>query len=339
MKRERLPWRTIVGGFLVAIGLLAGLVYVVGVSAVLAVLASADRVAVLAVLGMALVWMFAWSVSLYLVLGTLAVPTSIPRSFLLYTNVLFANDVAPFSVVGAEPIAALLVSRATGSTYERSFAAVASVDVLNFLPAPAFAAFGLLYFVVTATLGKAVEVVVGSLLGIFVLLGVGGYLGWRYRYHLADALLAAVVAVERRVARRTSTVRLPDPDLLERRVRTLLDALDRVAADRRTLLLGVGASTVGWTVLASTLWVALWAVGHPVPIEAPLFIVPLTTVTDLVPLPGGVGSVDAALVLLLVATTGVPAATATAAVLLHRAASFLLPVVLGGVAVAVVQTT
>ncbi|MFB6170477.1 MAG: flippase-like domain-containing protein [Haloarculaceae archaeon] len=331
--------RAIVLGFLVAMVVLAILVYVVGLSEVLTALSAANRFAVVAVFGLSLLWMFAWSYSLHLVLGTLDSDTSVSRSFLVYTNVLFANGVAPFSVLGAEPLAALFVSRATRTSYERGFAAVASVDVLNFLPAPAFAMFGLLYFVVTTTLGKAIEIVILSLLVIFFLLVFGGYVGWRYRERLATKLFRYVVIFEQWLASRLPRVRLPPPELLERQIRTGLESLDRVAADRRTLLLSLTASTFGWMLLSATLWVALWAVGSPVPVEAPLFIVPLVTVTDLVPLPGGVGSVDTALVVLLVATAGVPAASATAAVLVHRAASFLLPIVVGGVAVALVQSS
>lgn len=339
MKRERPSSSAIVLGFLVAIGVLAVLVYVVGINEVLTALSAANRVAVVTVFGLAFVWMFAWSYSLYLVLGTLEYETSVLRSFLVYTNMLFANNVAPFSVLGAEPIAALFVSRATRTSYERSFAAVASVDVLNFLPAPAFALFGLLYFAITATLGKAIEIVVVSLLVIFLLLVFGGYVGWRYREQLAEQLFRSIVIVERWFAARLPKVRFPPPELIERRIRTGLESIDRVAADRRTLLRSVSASTIGWMILSMMLWVSLWAVGYRVPIEAPLFIVPLVTVTDLVPLPGGVGSVDTALVVLLVATTGVPAASVTAAVLVYRAASFLLPIVVGGVAVALVQTS
>lgn len=334
----RLRPTTLVAGFLLAALILGGLVAVVGVGDVVATLATANRVALVGLLGLSLLWTLAWSVPMHLVLGTLGVQTSLRRSVLVYANLMFANDVAPFSVLGAEPIATVLVSRGTRTTYERSFAAVTSVEVLNFLPAPAFAVFGLLYFVVTTTLGKAVEVVVLSLMGIVVLFLVIGAVSWAYRESLATAVVGHVARLEARLARRLPRVRLPAPDVLRGRIDTVLETLELVASDRRTLVVGGAASTVGWAVYASMLWLALWAVGHPVPVEAPLFVVPLATVTDIVPVPGGVGSVDAVLVVLLVATTGVPAAAATAAVLVYRAASYLFPILVGAVAVAVLQS-
>lgn len=329
MNPERPSWASTVGGFLVASGVLFVLVYVVGIGEVLSELATVDPALLLGLAGIAVAWMFAWSCSLHLVLTTLGTDTTVRRSFLVFSTVLFANNVAPFSVLGAEPFAALLVSRGTGSSYERSFATVTSVDVLNFLPAPAFAVFGLVYFAVTATLGTAIEVVILSLLAIFVLLVLGGSVGWRYRRQLAAGLLGRIVVVERRLAHRVPWVPLPEARTIEERIAAVLEGLERVAASRRTLAFGVAASTVGWTLLSTALWLALYAVGYAVPIESPLFVVPLVTVTDLVPFPGGVGSVDAALVLLLVATTGVPAAAATAAVIVYRSASLLFPILVG----------
>jgi hypothetical protein len=249
----------------------------------------------------------------------------------------YLYQVVPLSVLGAEPIAALLVARGTDSSYERSFAAVASADLLNFLPAPAFAAFGLLYVVVTTTLGGALAVLLVSLLALSVLLLAGGYVGWRYREALAARLLRGVAAVERRLADRLPLVRVPPPDVVARRVEEGLATLERIAADRRTLVLGLGTSTLGWLLFSTVLWLALLAVGYGVPVEVPLFIVPLVSVTDLFPLPGGAGAVDATLVLLVVGVTGVPAPAATAGVLVHRAATFLFAIVVGGTAVAVVQ--
>ena len=117
----------------------------------------------------------------------------------------------------------------------------------------------------------------------------------------------------------------------------MVDALELIAGDRTTLLVGVGTSALGWLLFASMLWLSLYAVGVIVPFSVPLLVVPLATATNFVPVPGGVGSLDAALVLLLVVTSGIPAPAATAAVIVHRSASVLLPVVVGGTSAAVLR--
>ncbi|MFB6073422.1 MAG: YbhN family protein [Haloarculaceae archaeon] len=335
----RPSWLLIVGSLAVALVLLAVLVSVVGVGDVFATLASANRVALVGLLVLALLWILAWGYSLFLVLRALAVPASIARSFLLYAVMLFVGTIVPFSVIGAEPIAAMIVARRGGTTYERGLAAVASVGVLNYLPAPVLAVVGLAYFVATATLGLRTELSVLSLLAVTLLVLVAGVLAWRYRHRLSVALLAAVTVIERPLARRLPGVRLPDPEHLACRAEAVVESIDRIAADRRLLLVGACTSVAGWLSLAVALWLSLWAVGAGVTLGSTLFVVPLATVTDFVPLPGGVGSVDAALVLLVVAATGVPAATATAAVLVYRAATLLLPLLVGGVAALALQFT
>ena len=339
MKTESVPARAILLGFLAAAVVLYALVGVVGVSDVVAALAAADRLTVGAVFAVALCWMATWSYTLYLVFGVLDVPASRRRAALVYLNVLFANQVAPFSVGGGEPIAALLVSRATRTNYETALLSVVSTDVINYLPAPAFAFLGLVSVAATTTVGGSLEVVASSLLGVSALLAVGGVLAWRYRRWLEVRAVAALVSLQRVTVRVIPNARLPSPADLRARVGSFVDGLERVAADRRVLVLGVGSSALGWLLQATALWLSLSAVGATVRPAVPVFVVSLVTVTDLVPLPGGVGSVDAALVLLLVAVTGVSAATATAAALVFRSATLLFSVVLGGAAVAILQLT
>ncbi|MFC4552771.1 MULTISPECIES: lysylphosphatidylglycerol synthase transmembrane domain-containing protein [Halorussus] len=339
MKTNSVSARTILVGFLAAAVVLYVLVGVVGVSEVVAALATADRLTVGAVFAVALCWMTAWSYTLYLVFGVLDVSASRRRATLVYLNVLFANQVAPFSVGGGEPIAALFVSRATRANYETALLSVVSTDVINYLPAPAFAFLGVLYVGATTTVGQQLEVVAGTMLGISALLAVGGGLAWRYRRWLEVRAVGALVALQRVTVRVVPSVRLPSPADLQARIGTFVDGLERVAADRRVLALGIGSSALGWLLQATALWLSLSAVGAGVRPAIPVLVVSLVTVTDLVPLPGGIGSVDAALVVLLVALTGLPAATATAAALVFRSATLLFPIVLGGATVAALQLT
>lgn len=329
-------WKVVLG-VAGSIALLVGLLYVVGPAAVAEALATADPRALTGVFVFAAVWMVAWSRPLYLVVRLLGVPITRVRSFLVFASIMLVNNVAPFSVVGAQPFAALLVSRYTGESYERSFAAAASVDVLNYLPAPFLAVSGLLYFAVTTSLGRTVEAVSFSLAALFVLAFVGGVAVWRRRRRIADAIPHLVVWVDSRIGPYLPGFLRSDAVGAERRVDAAVEALEQVAEDRPTLVAGLGASAVGWVLFASMLWLALYAVGAAVPVVVPLFVVPLATVMDVVPTPGGVGSEDATLVLLLVLTTGVPAATATAGVVLHRIASVLFPVAVGGASVATLR--
>ncbi|MFB6077933.1 MAG: YbhN family protein [Halarchaeum sp.] len=323
-------------GFVAAIAALVALVSVVGVSGTLAEITTVRPLVLLALLACTLGWLAAWSYTLHRVLSSLGTGRawSYRRSLLLYAATTAVNNVAPFSVAGAEPVSAFLVSRHTRSSYERGFAVIASVDLLNFVPAPAFAVLGSLYLFGGAATGGALPVGIVSLLAALAILSAVAILAWRYRYRVVTALLAVVDTVRRR-ARRDRPARASTSE----RVDVLLDTFERVAADRRAIGLGLAASTLGWALSSATLWFALYAVGYEVPVAVALLVVPLAMVADLVPTPGGIGSVDAALVLLVVTTAAVPATAATAAVFFHRASTYLLPTLLGGLALLALRLT
>lgn len=89
-------------GFAVALLLLYMLVRFVGVDDVILVLRSAQPTVVGAAFLLSLCWMATWRYTLSLVFGVLNVPTTPWHSFLVYLNVIFANNIAPFSVDGGE---------------------------------------------------------------------------------------------------------------------------------------------------------------------------------------------------------------------------------------------
>jgi hypothetical protein len=93
-------------------------------------------------------------------------------------------------------------------------------------------------------------------------------------------------------------------------------------------------ATAGQAAVAATLWVALATLGHRVPVGVVLLVVPLAKLGGLAPTPGGMGSSEAVLVMLLVATTGVGAVDASVAALLYRTTAFWLPAAVGGTATA-----
>ncbi len=76
--------------------------------------------------------------------------------------------------------------------------------------------------------------------------------------------------------------------------------LERIARTPRLLAVGVFFSAVGWLFLAPSLWLSLYSLGYAIPVEAPLFIVPLAMTASMTPLPGGSGGIDAAYIILLV---------------------------------------
>ncbi|MFD1513618.1 lysylphosphatidylglycerol synthase transmembrane domain-containing protein [Halomarina rubra] len=323
--------RATVAGFLAALGVLAVLLVFVGVDETLAAVQMADP-AILALLPVvSLAWLTAWGLSLRVVLGVIGIPISTLKAISIYTTAVFANNVTPFGQAGGEPITAFLISDATESRYETGLAAIASVDALNLFPSLSLAAVGLGYYAATATLGRQLQVAGVAVAALAVLIPLVGYAVWRRRDVVEDTLARSLTTLASGVYRLLPNRQAPTEQSIRVRVDGFFHAIERVATDRRQLVLALGFATIGWLALSTSLWLSLYALDARVPLAAALLIVPIASIASVTPLPGGLGGIEAVLITLLVPTTSVTAPTAAAAVIIHRSVTYWLPTVLGGV--------
>ena len=325
---DRLP--TIVG-FAGALVVLAVLVWFVGVDDILASLAQADFSVLAAVVGVAVLWLALWGMALKTVLGSLGAPVAAHTAILVFAAAVFSNNVTPFGQAGGEPVSALLISQAADTEYETGLAAIASVDTLHFVPSIGFA-LGAFTFVAAGAvqLGRNLLFAAGAILTLAVAFPIGAYLGWRYRYELEAAVVRAVTPIARKLGRLVPRWSAPTKAAIERRIEGFFTSIDRVAGNRRALVVATGFSALGWLALGTALWLSLFSLGYTVPFSVVMLAIPVGMVAGIAPLPGGSGAIETVLVLLLVPTAGVPSAVATSAVLLYRGATYWLPILLGG---------
>ena len=324
-------------GFLAAIAVLAALFWLVGFEDMLAALAKANRAGLVVVVAIALAWLASWGMALRTVLRILDVPSTPGRAFLVYAAATFANNVTPFGQAGGEPFSALFISRATDCEYETGLASIASVDALNFVPSIGFALTGIAYYTTITTVGRRVEVAAATVLGLAVTIPLVAFLVWQSRDRLEETAVDGFTHLGRFVGRILPRIHPPNPEGIRERIGGFFHAIERVAANRTGLATALSFSALGWLLLAVSLWTSLYALGTVVPFAILLFVVPASSVAGATPLPGGLGGVETALVLLLVPTTGISAATASAAVLIHRGATYWLPVLVGGSAAATLE--
>lgn len=128
-----------------------------------------------------------------------------------------------------------------------------------------------------------------------------------------------------------------DPRTVKRHVSGVTNEIDRLACERRQLGICLCFSALGWLVLSVAFWLSLYAVSDPVTVAVPLLVVPLSMTGNVLPLPGGVGGVEALLVALTVGTAPISLPSATAAALVYRGATLGLAVLLGGLATALLE--
>lgn len=322
---------TTIAGFAGALVVLGGLVAVVGVGDVLSALSQARTPVLLVMVGVAAIWLSSWGLVLATILESLDAPIAPAKAILVFSAAVFSNNITPFGQAGGEPFSALLISQAADSEYETGLAAIASVDTLHFIPSIALAIAGFsLGMTGSSRFSSSLTNTAILLVVLTVTLPVAAVLGWRYRYELESVVVRTVTPVIHAIWRFVPRLTEPTAESIERRIEGFFAAIERVASDRRALVLSMAFSALGWLALSTALWLALFALGYTVPYAATILVVPMGAMASITPLPGGSGAIETVLVTLLVPTAGIPWNVAVSAVLLYRGATYWLPLIVGG---------
>lgn len=335
MNREKLCATLL--GFLGAFAIFGALLYFVGVDGFLRELATADREMVVLVVLATLGWLAAWGYGLQTVLAALGVEISFREAFLVLNGAMFSNNITPFGQTGGESITALLISKVTGTEYERGLAAIASVDSLNFLPSIALALLGAGYYASQTAFGRRVQLATASIVALAVTIPVVGYVAWEKRESIQMLLTRGLTAIATRGSDTVPGLHPPTQGSVGSRVDRFIDAIERIATTRRGVAITLAASTIGWTFQMIALWFAFVAIGSSISIEVLLFVIPVGAIAGITPLPGGVGGIEATLVTLLstLPRTGVGVEATLAAVVIYRGAVYWIPVTIGGSVVSI----
>ena len=312
-------------GFVVAAVLIYLLGVVVGWQKILSTLAGAEFEWLAIACVSTIVCLAAWGKAWQVVLSVLGIDVPYRKLIVTYFAATFANYVTPLGQAGGEPFIAYVLSKDTEASYEDSLASVVTADLLNLLPFFNFAALGLGFLLLQASLPEQAETLAQGL--VILALGVPGliYVGWRHREGVEQFVLRAIEPVARRTAR-------VSVEGVRNRIDRFYVALERIASEPRKLLFAVGFSYAGWIFFALPLFFAGKTLGLPIDPLLVLFIVPASTLAGLTPLPGGVGGVEIALVVLLVALTPLAGGPAAAIALVYRVASYWFALGAGGVA-------
>jgi len=271
-----------------------------------------------------------WGLGLHLVFGLLGVSTRLQNSILLYAASGFLNAITPFGQAGGDPVTAVLFRRALGTDFETGLAAIGSLNALNRVAAVVLGSLGVGYLGSRVTVGGALRNAAVLVAGLSIVVALGLVVGWRYRHRLVSVLASFLTPLLRGGARLVPRVAPPTREGVERRGYRFVGAIDRLASDPRRLAVVFALSVAGQLAVADSLWIALSALGFDAPLAIVLLIIPIGKLAGIAPTPGGFGSSEALLAVLLISTTGVAGPLAGAAVLLYRASAFWVPSLVGG---------
>jgi hypothetical protein len=331
--RNWFPGRSVrrtAGGILLGVLVFGAYLAAVGVGDVRRVLwaVPTPRLVSLAVVG--LVPLVLWGLGLRLVLCRLDRRLRSGTAVVLFAASGFLNAVTPFGQAGGDPITAVLFGRAIGTDFETGLAAIGSLNALNRIATVVLGLLGVGYLAGRAAAGGPLRNAAVSVAGLAVAAAVALVVGWRYRHRLLAAVAAGIVRVGGAIARLVPGFDPPTVRRIERRGYRFVRAVERLAADPVRLAVVFGLSVAGHLAVAAALYVALAALGVETSLAAVLLVIPIAKLGGVAPTPGGFGSAETLLAMLLVSTAGVAPPVAGAAVLLYRGAAFWLPTLVGG---------
>lgn len=334
MTRDRAPITSVVSrsqllriavGFVVAGLLLAILAAGIGIEELRAALSTADLGWIAAACLSTCASFTAWTWSWRIILGVADVDEPFRKLLVTYAAATFGNYVTPMGQAGGEPIIAYVLARETGASYEDSFASVMTADLLNLAASFGLATLSVGVIVWRSDLPEAVEPVAGGLAAVAVGALAIATIGWRFRRSLEQSVARSLAPVVRLLPGVTI-------ETFRERLRELRTAFDRIAAEPWALVRALAVSYLGWILFVLPLYFAGRALGLAVDPLVAFFVVSASMLAGIVPSPGGLGSVEAALTGLLVALVALNPADAYAVALVYRLTTYWFALVVGGLA-------
>jgi len=312
-------------GFAVALLLVYLIGAVIGWGSTLERMRAADlwwvALAVVSTLLCLVIWGKMWQV----ILSAVGVSVTYRRVVVTFFAATFLNYVTPMGQAGGEPFIAYVLSRDTDANYEQSLASVVVTDILRLLPFFTAVGLGLGYLVIQRQLPDALENLAVLLVVLAVTLPTLVVAGWKYR----ETVKRVVIRVVSPLAKRTEMFAV---ESVRERIDRLYRYVELIADSRRSVLVSVALAYAGWVLFALPLYFSGLALELPVSLLLVAFIVPVTIVIGFTPLPGGLGAIEGALVVLLTALAAFSAADALAVTTVYRITSYWSVIAVSGVA-------
>lgn len=323
--------RRIAIGFAVAAILLSVLITVVGRGDVFQLLNTAQPgIVALGLLSgvLALTFRsFVWMRFLPLV-GTAVTRRHVGSMFLV---AMFIKYITPYGQIATEPFVAYLVSRNAEMEYEDGLAGILSADLLNYVPYYSFGFLAIIAIAIGGTVAPAIHTYLLAFGLLFVLITVLVYTVIRRR-SLIDLVVISIGSFARKIIGR-----LTDRDLtalretnLKHRIDGFYVSVETITSDTRSLLIAGTYAHLGMLFLMAPVYLGAQAIGFEVSFAVVALTVSLGKLGSIVPAPGGLGGVEAAVTIGLITLAGLDDASALTIALIYRLCTYWLTIALGG---------
>ena len=241
----------------------------------------------------------------------------------IFSAGLFLNLVTPLGQFGGQPAIAYVVSKDLGIEYEKSLSMIFSADMINILPQHTFffAALGYSFLFQTRLLEfRYINEIIAASFSVFII----GLLIILYIDIIKDT---AFLSLDKLSMLGTSID--IDTDQLDERFDNFKQTLSAIGNNYTKLAITLILSHIAMLGQAAILYLMVSGIGIPItPIQI-LYILPIAGLANWTPTPGGSGTFEGLLTLLLVFFTGTSFSTALTATLLFRVCTYWQWIILG----------
>ena len=304
--------------FLVGIGILALMVFFIGVGGIEIALKHADpwylALAVAIQFFIYGLWTQRWSITI----RSLRINIKKRHIFPMLMVGLAVNNITPSARGGGEPVRAYMLSKYTKEPMEKAFATVIADRGLDTFPFVVLAIITLIFSVVYLKLAE--WVVLGLIISLVALVAVFFLILYMsINQRAGEKITLWLVKVVKRISRRKHFE-------IERRalnaMRGFQNSMKVMIRDRRVLMFGLPLSFFIWFMEIIRVYIVFSSFGTQVPLAVIGAVFVIATLIGMIPLlPGGIGAVDGVMIILYSAA-GVPPSISAAATIVERLISF-----------------
>lgn len=273
-----------------------------------------------------------WSVNWHNFFKISNIDAGLARTFQLFAASRFLNLVTPLGQFGGQPVMAYLVAKESNASYEKSLATLSSADLIVIMPVTVYILLGYFYLsltsVVPGQVHQASTFASGlALFGLFM-----GYMGWRRPAILKDILFMVFSKVDIFTGKDSDLV-----DKIDQFLTNLEDSYRRIGQNPFAILKSFILVHIAYLFKILAFFVITLALGMNMSFFHALLVIPLVSIANFSPTPGGTGAVEAALAGLIVLVVNVNLSAAVLATLLYRVATYWLGVVVGYISMATLE--
>lgn len=265
-----------------------------------------------------------WSLNWFNFFKVSNINCNFPRTFQLFTAGQFLNSVTPLGQFGGQPFMAYMISKYSDASYEKSLATVMSADVIAIIPLSTFVILGYSYITVTGTVSgelTRMSIIASSLLLFGIVMS---YLGWYRPGSLENTILKTVEKTTSLLGKGSEFV-----EKLEKRLENVESTFKTVGENPKAVIKSLAITHTAFLLKMAAFYGVMLSVGLEMNFFQVMLLIPLASVANFSPTPGGAGTFEAAMAGLIILFIDISLATALTTAILYRIATYWVNIAVG----------